>query len=164
MSTIPVPVTNDFTEDPKNHGVHTPLVVAMQSTVDKKVGQFVQIRDMIRKVKERHEQELKEFLEVQAQLQGWLEAFMTNSGSTGVKTAHGTCYKSTRFTASLADPDAFMKFVIANNAYDLLDRRANAVAVKDYVKENNGNLPPGVNLNAISSVGVRRPGKTHNDD
>jgi hypothetical protein len=36
-----------------------------------------------------------------------------------------------------------------------MDGRANVTAVKDYVKEK-GVLPPGCNLNALKSVGVRR--------
>jgi len=49
-----------------------------------------------------------------------------------------------------------MKFVVDNNKFELLDRRANATAVKDYVAANNV-LPPGCNLSAICTVGVRRP-------
>jgi hypothetical protein len=49
-----------------------------------------------------------------------------------------------------------MKYVIDNNLFDLLDRKANVTAVKDHVKEK-GALPPGVNLSAIETVGVRRP-------
>jgi hypothetical protein len=42
-----------------------------------------------------------------------------------------------------------------HNKFELLDRRANATAVKAYVKDTN-QLPPGCNLNAIQSIGVRR--------
>lgn len=164
MSAIPVALSNDFTkEDPEKHGEHAPLVQAMQATVDKRVGQYIEVRDKIKEIKERHEKELAPLLDVQNLLGGWLESFLTNSGSTGVKTVHGTCYKSTRYTASLADPEAFMSYVIKNGKYELLDRRANATAVRDHAKENDGNLPPGVNLSAISSVGVRRPGKKSED-
>lgn len=165
MSAIPVPITSDFTQPQPDHGQHQPLVTAMQATVDKRVEQFIKVRDKIEQIKAKHEEELKPYKETLNLLSGWLESFLTNSGGTGIKTPHGTCYKSVRFTASLADPDAFMGYVIKTGNYDLLDRRANATAVKDYVKENGGNLPPGVNLNAISSVGVRRPGKkTEADD
>lgn len=164
MSAIPVAVTNDFTAEQQDHGENQPLVTMMQATVDKRVGQFITVREKIREIETRHEEELKPYKEVQNLLGGWLEEFLKNSGSTGVKTLHGTCYRSTRYTASLADPEAFMRYVITHGKYELLDRRANATAVKDYVKENNGNMPPGVNLNAISSVGVRRPGKKPADD
>jgi hypothetical protein len=163
VSAIPVPITDDFTASQPDHGEHAPLVTAMQATVDKRVAQYIEVRDKIRQIKERQDAELKPLLEVQNLLGGWLESFMTNSGSNGVKTSHGTCYKSTRYTASLADPEAFMGYVIKHGAYELLDRRANANAVRDYAKENAGVLPPGVNLSAISTVGVRRPGKKETD-
>ena len=80
---------------------------------------------------------------------------METAGADNIKTPHGTCYNSTRYTASLADPDAFMTFVRDNNYYDLIDRKANVTACRDHVKEK-GALPPGVNLSAIKTVGVRR--------
>jgi hypothetical protein len=49
-----------------------------------------------------------------------------------------------------------MDFVLENKQFDLLERRASATAVKAYVEEHNM-LPTGVNLNALSSIGVRRP-------
>jgi hypothetical protein len=51
-----------------------------------------------------------------------------------------------------------MQHVIQNNSFELLDKRANVTAVKDYVKEHN-TTPPGVNLSSITSIGVRRPAK-----
>lgn len=155
--TTPV-IDNDMTKLDVS-GQNGMLVQALQATVDKRVGQYITVRDRIKEMKERHDKELAPLTEVQNLLSGWLDDFMQKSGSTGVKTMHGTCYTSTRYTASLADPDAFMKYVITNSAFDLLDRRANSNAVKDFVKDHNGNLPPGCNLGAIRTVGVRRPGK-----
>ena len=85
----------------------------------------------------------------------WLQDFLETAGAQSVKTKEGTVYASTRYTASLADPQAFMDYVIKHTAFDLLDRKANATAVRDFV-ENHNALPPGVNLNAIRTVGVRR--------
>lgn len=81
--------------------------------------------------------------------------FLEKTGSESVRTAHGTCYASTRHTASVSDADAFMKYVLDHQAFELLDRRANSTAVKDFVKANNS-LPPGVNLNAMRTIGVRK--------
>jgi hypothetical protein len=51
-----------------------------------------------------------------------------------------------------------MRYVIANQKFELLDRRANVTAVKEFVKENK-EQPPGCNLSAVETVGVRRPSK-----
>jgi hypothetical protein len=128
----------------------------MPEDMNKRIMQYVQIRDKLKEIDEAHETARKPLVELQAALSGRLQKFLDDNNMESLKTEHGTCYKSTRYTTSLADPDAFMRFVISNNQFDLLDRRANSTAVKEYVNEHN-NLPPGCNLNGITTVGVRRP-------
>jgi hypothetical protein len=137
---------------------NTPAVVSpptTAATVDKRVEQYIQVRDAIKKANDVHEASIKPLVELQNLLTGWMQNFMEQAGADNIKTAHGTCYSTTRYTASLADPEAFMKHVIATQSYDLLDRKANVTAVREYVEQNT-NLPPGVNLSAIKTVGVRR--------
>lgn len=132
-----------------------PETPTVNATVDKRVQQYVDVRDAIKAANEKHELEIKPLVDLQNLLTGWLQQFMETAGADNIKTAHGTCYNSTRYTASLADPEAFMKFVKDTSSFDLLDRKANVTAVKAYVEEKK-TLPPGVNLSAIKTVGVRR--------
>lgn len=125
------------------------------TTVEKRVKEYIRIRDLLKDMDAQHEEAKRKIVETHNMLTGWLQNFMEQAGADSVKTPEGTCYSSTRYTASLADPEAFMAFVKTTNNYDLLDRKANVTAVKDYVSEN-GTLPPGVNLSAIKTVGVRR--------
>lgn len=129
----------------------------VQATVNKRVQQFIAIREALKQMEEKHEAEKKDLLEAKNLVAGWLQSFMENAGCESIKTEHGTCHFTTRTTASVADPALFMAFVIDNKQFDLLDRRANSTAVKEYVKEH-GAQPPGVNLSSIKTVGVRRPG------
>jgi hypothetical protein len=48
-----------------------------------------------------------------------------------------------------------MRYVIGNEAWDLLDRKANVKAVEDFIEENDL-APPGVNFSTTYVVGVRR--------
>lgn len=128
----------------------------LQTTIDKRVDQYIQVRNALKKLDDEFEQKRKPLVEVQQMLSGWMQAFLTKAKADSVKTAHGTCYQSTRYTASLADPEAFMNFVIANQAFDLIDRKANATACRDYATEHK-TLPPGVNMSAVKTVGVRSP-------
>lgn len=127
----------------------------VQVKVEQRVEEYIRVRDAIKAANEKHEESIKPLVELQNMLTGWLQTFLETAGADSVKTSNGTCYSTTRYTASLADPEAFMKFVKDTQNYDLLDRKANVTAVKDYVAEK-GNLPPGVNLSAIKTVGVRR--------
>ena len=128
----------------------------LQTTVDKRVGQYIQIRNKLKQLDDEFELKRKPLVELQNMLSGWLQSFLEKSGSESVKTKSGTCYQSVRYTASLADADIFMNFVKENNQFDLLDRKANATACRDYAAEHK-NLPPGVNLSAVKTVGVRSP-------
>jgi hypothetical protein len=126
-----------------------------RATVDKRVAQYIQVRDKLKELDDAHDAAKKPLVELQNLLTGWMQKFMDDSKSESIKTAHGTCYASVRYTASLPDAEAFMKFVIENNKFEMLDRRANSTAVRAYVEETGG-LPPGVNLSALRTIGVRR--------
>jgi hypothetical protein len=134
--------------------------------IDKKVEQFISLRDARRDLKKNYEDADRGLRVLQETLEGQLSAFMSANKTDSLKTSHGTCYTTVRYSASLADADAFMNFVIGNQAYDLLDRRANATAVRDYMSEHPGSVIPGCNLSALEHVGVRRKanGKAANDD
>lgn len=122
----------------------------------KRVEQYIMVRDRLKQIDEEYDAKRKPFLEVQERLSGILRAFMETHNLENLKTDAGTCYTSVRHTASVADADLFMKYVIENGRFELLDRRANPTAVKAFVEETK-QLPPGVNLNAVQTVGVRRP-------
>lgn len=134
----------------------TALAADVQATVDTRVEQYIKLRDHIKKMDAEYEAKKKPYTETLNLINGWLTSFLDTAKAESMKTKHGTCYTTTRHTASLADADAFMKYVIDTNSFELLDRRANSTAVKDYVKQNN-QLPPGCNLSAIRTVGVRKP-------
>lgn len=67
----------------------------------------------------------------------------------------GTAYKSTRSSATVADWEAFLEHVRENEAWELLERRANKTAVEQ-AKSVDGDLPPGVNWSETQVVNFRR--------
>lgn len=140
-----------------------PVQESPQASVDKRVQQFIMIRDALKVLEDKHETEKAPLLEAKKLVEGWLQQFMETARCESIKTQYGTCHFTSRTTASVADPQAFMDFVIQNKQFDLLDRRANATAVREYVKDHQGAQPPGVNLSTIRTVGVRRPDKAKAD-
>lgn len=129
---------------------------APTNNVDRLVEQFLTVRNALDRIKERYEQEREGLVNIREVLTGRLLKIMETTGTTSLRSPHGTATLSVKHTASVTDPDMFMKYVIASNNFDLLERRANATAVIEYVKKNN-NLPPGTNLSEWRGVGVRTP-------
>jgi EAL domain-containing protein (putative c-di-GMP-specific phosphodiesterase class I) len=128
----------------------------MSTEMNIRVKQYIQLRDRIKQIDEAHDTERKKYSILMEEVGGLIQAFLDANKLENLKTEHGTAYVTKRYTASLADPDAFMSYVIANKAFELLDRRANATACREFTEEHKA-LPPGVNLSAIQTVGVRRP-------
>jgi len=123
--------------------------------IDKRVAQFIMVRDEIERIKGEHKLALKPYEDIKSKLIGEMLDFLDRTGQKSAKTADGIATIQVRHTAVCTDPDEFMEFVFTHNLRELLDRRANAVACRDYAEEN-GNLPPGVKINSMRTVGVTR--------
>lgn len=120
--------------------------------INTRVWQYVQLRDKIRELKQeiaRH----NEFLEVLGTV---LLEHLNNTNAESVRTENGTFFKTVRKSASLEDAEAFMEYVKAHEMWDLMDRRANATAISDYLAKYKS-LPPGVKYSEYVDVNVRRP-------
>ncbi len=127
----------------------------MADDMEKRIAQYITVRDHIKAEDEAHKAKMKKPKETLDKLAGIIQKHMAEHSVQSLKTKAGTCYLSSKSTASLADPDAFMNYVIENKQFDLLDRRANVTAVKDFVTAHKA-LPPGVNLSTIETLGVTR--------
>lgn len=125
---------------------------------EKRTAQYVAVRDKIKEISERHAEELKPLVDLQNDLTAWFTEELSRVGAQSVKTGEGTVYQSTRYSASLSDPKAFMDYVIGNSAFDLLDRKANSTAVRDFIEQHKSE-PPGCKLSAVRTIGVRRAAK-----
>ena len=118
-------------------------------------GKFVEIRDKMKEIEKKHDEELKPFREAKQQLEGmFATALAANVQS--MKTSGGTIAATIRNSATVEDMDAFRSFVVNMGEWDLADIRANAPAVKAWTDENK-QLPPGVKFTAFRSISVRRP-------
>jgi hypothetical protein len=122
-----------------------------------RVAQYIALRDKINAIKEEHKKVLEPYNDALDKLNEVLLNHLNEikSDSASVN-GIGTVYRTAKASASLADAQAFMDFVIEQQQWDLLDRKANVTAVQDYMKEHAGELPPGVNFNRRFVAGVRR--------
>ena len=132
-----------------------PALPPVPDKIDDIVGKYVKLRDTIKLADDAHELKLEKAKAYLKALNAALLDKLNAVGGDSVATPHGTAYRTTRRSASIADGAVFRDFVIENEAYDLVDWKANAPACDDYLKSE-GDLPPGINLTTAYTVGVRR--------
>lgn len=120
------------------------------------VSLYIQMRDKKAQMKADFEASVAPLQEKMDKLEAKLLDVFNKTGMDSVKTEFGTAYATTRTTASVADREAFMEYVKANEEWALLEVRTSKTAVEQYRAANDNELPPGVNLREERVVNIRR--------
>lgn len=125
-------------------------------TPAKRVEQYILLRDKIKAIQERHKAELAPLNDALFKVNGMLLNHLNEIGSDSITVKGvGTAYKKTTSSATLADAAEFRRHVIGTESWELVDMKANAPKVAEYIAEH-GDVPPGVNFTTRTDVGVRR--------
>jgi hypothetical protein len=132
-------------------------------TAEDAINLYRQVKAAVAEIEARHKKELEEYKSNMMKLEGFIDDFLAKHELVNIKTKYGTAYWKTRWSASLVDPDAFMKFVSENGRWDLMDRKANVAAVRDYAKTESA-LPPGAKLDSVRKVHVIKAGASIPDE
>ena len=130
----------------------------MSSELEDKTAKYNRAKEAIEVLKARHAQELKPYMEHKEKLEGWLAEFLNKTGLKAAPTKQGNVHWTTKRTAVVKDPQAFMDHVTSTSEFHLLERRASVTAVVDYI-EKHGVQPPGVSLNTYRSIRVSKTGE-----
>ncbi len=123
---------------------------------DRLVKTYLKIRDARTALKNKFDEEdraLKDKLET---LENFMLAEMNRTGIESVKTLAGTAYRTETMVPTGSDWGAFYAWVKEHNAFDFIFRRIKADAVKDYMDQHDGLVPPGVSVYSKYGVTIRR--------
>lgn len=127
--------------------------------IDQLVKVYVRIRDAKTEIKRAYE---KEAAALDAQLERVateLKARAQADGVDGFKTEFGTVYLSETMKTSCADWAAFGEFLKTHDPLEFMEKRVSSTAVKEYMKQNQGQLPPGISIFKEIEARVRRAGE-----
>jgi ribosomal protein L4 len=93
----------------------------------------------------------------QEELKNAMKDMMKTMGVTSVRTAQGTVVLSVKTRYNTQDWDSFKKFVVEHDAVDLLEKRIAQNNMSQFLEENPGLVPPGLNSHAEFDISVRKP-------
>ena len=127
----------------------------MTYTAEQVIARYVALRDECDQIAKRHAAELKPHHDAMEKLEAWLLATLNGQGADNIKTPQGTAYKSTTLSTKVADWDALWAFIELGHP-EFLVHGVNKTAVKEFMDENQGQQPPGVETSWMVKVNVRR--------
>lgn len=136
------------------------IEAAQESSVvpmDKLAKIYLKIRGRIQEVTQELEKQIDDLKEQQAEVANAMKEQMKALGVDSVKTAQGTVMLRTTTRYDTQDWDAFKSFVLETGAIDLFERRIAQTNMANYLAENPGLLPPGLNAKSEIAVSVRKP-------
>ena len=117
---------------------------------------YIQLRDKKAQMKSDFDASVAPINDKMEKLEAKLLDVFNKTGMDSVKTEHGTAYTAVRTTASVADREAFMEFVKANEEWSLIEVRAAKTAIEQFRDNNDKELPPGINIRSERVVNIRR--------
>lgn len=133
-----------------------------ESSTKAATAQFDGLMERINKIRERKAELKREYEakvapldEAEEKIKNFFLKSFSQMGVDSVKTGHGTAYITTKVSVTVGDRDEFITHVKANDAWELLDVKANKTAVKEF-REANDDLPPGLNWSEIRDINIRR--------
>lgn len=118
--------------------------------IDAIVSSYVALRDQKAEIAERHKAEIAPYNQGLSDLEGLLMGALDKAGLQSAKTPHGTAYKNTVSSAKVIDWSTVLDFIIAEERFDLLEKRVNKTVVEEI-----GDVP-GVSVDKVLKINVRR--------
>lgn len=127
----------------------------MTISIEAVVARYMQLREQKEALDRQYKEDKAKLEDGMDKLETYILARMTEDGVDSYKTGYGTAYRGTVDWASVANWDEVLDYVKQNEAYHLLERRVNKIAVRNYLDE--GTQVPGVDYGQKVKVSIRRP-------
>ena len=118
---------------------------------------YRKIRTEITTLTQEYDSKVEALKAQQDEIKNAMKDMMKTMGVKSVRTAQGTVVMTVKTVYDTNDWDSFKKFVIEHDAVDLLQKRIAQLNMKQFLEENPGLVPPGLNSNAEYDISVRKP-------
>lgn len=126
--------------------------------LDELVKIYLTIRNEREKLKSNWEVKDGELEQDMKSLEQSMLTVCNDTNASSIRTESGTVIRSLKERFTTNDWDNFKKFVLDNEAIDLLERRIHQGNFKEFMAEHQGEgLPPGVNVMREFTIVVRKP-------
>jgi hypothetical protein len=122
------------------------------------VRDYIEIRTQREVLLAKYEEQDQELKEALKNIEVEMLDICNTTNADSIKTQHGTVIRKLNERFYCNDWDNFRKFVLENEAVELLERRIHQGNFKEFMSEREGDgLPPGVNAMREFGITVRKP-------
>lgn len=127
--------------------------------MDKLAKIYQKIRARIQQLTTDYETEVETLKAQQQEIATELKDRMQALGMASVRTTEGTIILGQKTRYFTSDWESFKQFVLDHQALELFERRIAQGNMKQFLEENPGVVPPGLNSDSEVTITVRKPTK-----
>jgi hypothetical protein len=125
---------------------------------DRLVKVIIKIRDKIAEVNKEYDGILNNLKQQKKEVEIEILRRLQERGATQTKTQHGTCFIAEKTTLTIADEDVYGAFTQTQpDPFSFYQKRAKVEHVQEWMKNNGGQLPPGLNSFRELEINTRVP-------
>lgn len=124
--------------------------------VEKLVKIYVKLNERLAMEQSQFAATEREIKQVMAEVKSRLLTHCNTFGVESVRTSEGLFYRTVRTKYWTNNWDEMGKFVVEHNVPDLYEKRLHQGNVKQFLEENPGLLPPGLNVDSEYSITVKK--------
>ena len=125
--------------------------------LDKLVKIYRKLRTRMTELTQAYDTQAEVLKAQQDEIKNAIKEQMKALGVTSVRTTEGTAVMSVKTRYNTQDWDSFKKFLIEHEAIDLLEKRIAQLNMAQFLEENPGVVPPGLNSTSEFDISVRKP-------
>jgi microcystin degradation protein MlrC len=125
--------------------------------LDKLAKIYRKLRGKITELTQEYDTQVEVLKSQQDEIKNAMKDQMKALGVTSVRTLEGTVVLSVKTRYSTQDWDEFKKFVLEHEALELLEKRIAQTNMAQFLEENPGSMPPGLNSSSEYDISVRKP-------
>jgi hypothetical protein len=125
-------------------------------SIEKIVTAYIKIRDTKEAMYAKYKAESAELEEQMTILKHKLLDISKETGVTSFSTPHGTAYRTVKDRYWTNDWESFYTFMRDNNAMGLLEKRIHQTNMKEFLENNPGEEPMGLNIDREYEITIRR--------
>jgi predicted metal-dependent phosphotriesterase family hydrolase len=123
---------------------------------EKMVQVYIKIRDQRAILKAQFEENDKILRDQLDALESELLEVCKKAGADSIRTKNGTIIRSVKTQYWTSDWENMHKFILENQAPELLERRISQSTMKEFLANNPDKIPPGLNADSRYTVTIRR--------
>lgn len=129
------------------------------TNANKLVSVYIKMRDAKDALTREYDLKINELKEQMDVVEQALLEICKSTGQDGGKTAFGTFTRTVKTRYWTNDWDSMYRFIKEHDAIQLLEQRVHQGNMKQFLQENPGTLPEGLNADARYAITVRRASK-----